>query len=218
MICVAELEKLQIRAYRRPMKQTLAERIKLIRQSRGETQAEFADALGTTQGTVARWEKGSAPKHEALSLLATMAGVSLEHFLGQPMRSENADEIPIVGYVGAGAAVYPYDDLSHAEGMGTVERPEFVKGRAVAVTVSGDSLVPTAEDGWRLIYAGDQTILEEDVLNRLCIVKLVDGRMLVKRVVRGSEPQRYHLVSTNAAMIENVQIEWAARIKAIIPS
>lgn len=217
-IYAREFEIAQDCAYPPVMKHTLAERIKLLRLSRGETQAEFAFTLDTTQGTVARWERGSAPKHDALTALATMAGVTVEQFLGKPMRAQESEEIQVVGYVGAGAAVYAYDDMAHGDGMATVERPEFVKGRAVAVEVKGDSLVPVAEDGWRLIYTGDQTILEEDVLNRLCVVKLIDGRMLVKRVVRGSQPQRYHLLSTNAPMIEDVEIEWAARVKAIIPS
>jgi transcriptional regulator with XRE-family HTH domain len=185
---------------------------------RGETQTEFGFLLGTTQATVARWEKGSAPKHEALTQLARLAGVTIEDFLSAPMRSQDSNEIQIVGYVGAGAAIYPFDDMAHGDGFGTVERPPFVKGKAVSVEVRGDSLVPVAEDGWKLIYTGAQTILEDEVLNRLCVVHLVDGRTLVKRVIRGSEPQRYHLVSTNAPMIENAEVEWAAPVKAIIPS
>lgn len=200
------------------MKNQLSERIKLLRKSRTQTQAEFADDLGTTQGTVARWERGSEPGKEFLSALADMAGVSIERFIGTPMRSEGIGDIQIVGYVGAGAAVYPYDDHPHGEGMGTVARPDFVKGKAVAVEVRGDSLIPVAEDGWKIIYTGDRTVLEDEVLNRLCVVALVDGRVLVKRLVRGSEPQRYHLVSTNAPMIENAEIEWAAKVTAIIPA
>ena len=200
------------------MKENLADKIRLLRQSRGLTQTEFAEMLETTQPTVNRWEGGSAPKRDALARLSKLAGVSIEEFIGSPMRSQGTGDIAVVGYVGAGAAVFPFDDHAHGDGFATVERPAFVEGRAVAVEVRGDSLVPTAEDGWRLIYTGDRTVLEEDVLNRLCVVQLVDGRMLVKRVTRGSEPQRYHLISTNAPMIENAEVEWAARVMAIIPS
>lgn len=205
-------------AYAAGMSTTLADRIKLLRQARGETQAEFGFVVGATQATVARWEGGSAPKHDALVTLARLAGVSVEDFLNTSMRSENLSEVQIVGYVGAGAAIYPFDDMAHGDGFGTVERPPFVKGKAVAVEVRGDSLIPVAEDGWRLIYAGEQTILEDEVLNNLCVVKLTDGRTLVKRVIRGSKPRRYHLVSTNAPLIEDAEIEWAAKVKAIIPA
>jgi len=217
-ICVYGLEDCAARDYARGMIKPLAERIKLLRQSRGETQTEFGFIVGATQATIARWEGGAEPKHEALGKLAQLAGVTIEDFLNTPMRADSTGEVQIVGYVGAGAAIYPYDDMAHGDGFGTVERPPFVKGKAVAVEVRGDSLIPVAEDGWRLIYAGEQTILEDEVLNHLCVVKLVDGRTLVKRLVRGSRPQRYHLVSTNAPLIEDAEVEWAAKVKAIIPA
>lgn len=200
------------------MATSLADRIKNLRLSIGEKQDEFADRLGVSQATVARWEGGSVPKPDALHALAGIAGMSVEEFLGKPARSSEAGDIQVVGFVGAGAAVYAYDDEPIGGGFDTVERPGFVKGKAVAVEVKGDSLIPIAEDGWRLIYAGEQTMLESEVLNKLCVVKLLDGRMLVKRIVKGSEPQRYHLISTNAPMIEDVEVEWAAPVKAIIPS
>ena len=218
MICAGELAHVAIPAMPRRMAISVSERIKRLRISRGEKQEEFADRLGVSQGTVARWEGGSMPKPDALSSLARLAGVSLETFLGKPATAASTGDIPVVGYVGAGAAVYPYDDEPFGGGHTSVERPEFIKGRAVAVEVKGDSLVPTAEDGWRLIYAGEQTLIESDVLNKLCIVKLLDGRMLVKRLVKGSKPQRYHLISTNAPMMEDVEVEWAAPVKAIIPA
>jgi hypothetical protein len=59
---------------------------------------------------------------------------------------------------------------------------------------------------------------ESEVLNRLCVVQLTDGRAMVKRVMRGSEPQRFHLASTNAPLIENAELIWAAPVKAIIPA
>lgn len=217
-ICAGGLEISPVRTYARGMSTPLAERIKLLRQSRGETQTEFGFVIGATQATVARWESGSAPKHDALVRLAQMAGVTVEEFLSTAMRADGTGEVQIVGYVGAGAAIYPFDDMAHGDGFGTVERPPFVRGKAVAVEVRGDSLIPVAEDGWRLIYAGEQTVLEDEVLNSLCVVKLVDGRTLVKRVIRGSKPRRYHLVSTNAPLIEDAEIEWAAKVKAIIPA
>jgi phage repressor protein C with HTH and peptisase S24 domain len=120
--------------------------------------------------------------------------------------------------VGAGAEVLPFDDYAHGVGMDYIERPSFVEGRVIAVEIRGDSLFPTAENGWKLIYAGEQRLIEEEVINRLCVVMLSDGRMLVKRLTRGTTPGRYHLVSTNAPTIEDAEVTWAARIKAIIPN
>ena len=102
--------------------------------------------------------------------------------------------------------------------MPFVPRPEGVSGEVVAVEVRGDSLFPTAENGWKLIYAGDHPSDEAEILNRLCVVKLLNGKALVKRVMRGSKPDHYHLVSTNSPVIEDARIEWAARVTAIIPN
>lgn len=197
----------------------LAERIRAIRQAQGMTQTEFAHELETTQSTVTRWEKGSVPSGEFLHKIADFANTTVEKLMGtDDLTSVPAKTIPVVGYVGAGAVVTPYDDFAKGDGLDYVERPPFVKGQAVAVEVRGDSLLPVAENGWRLVYTGNQTLDEDQVLNRLCVVKLVDDRMLVKRVIRGSQPGRYHLVSTNAPMIEDAQLAWAAPVKAIVPT
>lgn len=199
------------------METNLSEKIKAIRSSLGLNQTEFAERVGTTQSTVTRWEKGSEPRGEHLQRLAELANTTVERLLNISDLTSPTDHIPVVGYVGAGAAIMPYDDYSHGDGHDFVERPPFVEGKAVAVEVKGDSLYPVAEDGWRLVYAGEQTVIEEDVLNKLCVVQLEDGRMLVKRLMRGTKPQHYHLASTNAPLIEDVRITWAARVKAIIP-
>lgn len=196
---------------------SLAAKIRAIRSARGLTQAEFGEALGTGQSTVVRWEQGSMPKGEMLQRLADYAGTTVDRLLGIDDLDTKPEEIPVVGYVGAGAAVVPFDDHAHGGGHDFVERPPFVEGRAVAVEVKGDSLYPVAENGWRLVYTGEQSVIEDEVLNRLCVVQLEDGRVLVKRLVKGTLPQHYHLVSTNAPMIEDVRIVWAARVKAIIP-
>lgn len=201
-----------------PMNKPLAQKIRAIRKTLNLNQTEFGERLGVNQSTVVRWEKGAVPAGDLLQGIATMANTSVERLMGtDSLASTPNGMLPVVGYVGAGAAVMPFDDYANGDGMDHIERPSFVQGRAVAVEVRGDSLLPVAEDGWRLIYTGEQTMMEEQVLNRLCVVKLLDGRMLVKRIVRGSQPQRYHLLSTNAPIIEDVEVEWAARVTAIIP-
>ncbi len=219
VLCVGDYASDGDCAYPMIMAGNIADKIRAIRQSLGLNQTEFGEKLGATQSTVARWERGSTPRADALHELAKLANTTVEKLLGiSELSYVKTGEIPVVGYVGAGAEILPFDDFPKGEGMDYIERPPGVEGEAIAVEVRGDSLFPTAENGWRLIYAGDQTVLEDDVLNRLCVVKLVDGRVLVKRLTRGSQPQRYHLVSTNAPMIEDAEIMWAARVKAIIPN
>lgn len=219
MICVGGFDFMRIPFYDDGMTTPLAGRIRSIRITLGLDQAEFGERLGVGQSTVARWEKGSTPKIGALQSIAELARTTVESLTGiDELSRPLSNAVPIVGYVGAGASVLTFDDYSESEPIGYVERPAFIDGRAVAVEVQGDSLFPMAENGWKLIYAGEQTLIEADILNRLCVVCLVDGSMLVKRVIRGSTSGRYHLLSTNAPMIEDAQVQWAARVKAIIPT
>ena len=197
----------------------LADKIRAIRQAQGMTQVEFAERLGTTQSTVTRWEKGSVPQGDMLQAIATLANTTVERLMGtDDLAAVPGGMIPVVGFVGAGSAVFPYDDFPKGDGLDHVERPPFVKGQVVAVEVRGDSLLPVAEDGWRLVYAGEQSLDESQILNKLCVVKLTDGRALVKRLMRGSKPGHFHLISTNARVIEDAQVDWAAPVKAIIPT
>lgn len=221
MKCVGELERVPFPDYLPEMAIQLSVKIQLLRKKLGKTQPEFADLVGVSQGTVSRWEKGAAPSHQHLTRMAELDGITLDEFLlgavGRPA-SEQGDPIPVVGYVGAGASVYPLDDIPEDEGFNTIERPPFITGNAIAVEVRGDSLYPVAEEGWKLIYTGEPELLEDEVLNKLCVVALADGRVLVKRLVRGTKPQRYHLLSTNAPIIEDAEVLWAAKVRAIIPA
>ena len=217
-LCVSGYDYPAVPVYVGGMGGSLADRIRAIRKGLNLNQTEFAERVGTTQSTVTRWEGGSMPGGDMLRRIAELANTTVERLLGtDDLAATPRDNIPVVGYVGAGACVMPFDDHAKGDGMDFVERPPFVRGQAVAVEVRGDSLLPVAEDGWRLIYTGEQTVSEDEAINRLCVVQLEDGRMLVKRVIRGSKPQHYHLVSTNAPAIEDARLVWAARVKAIIP-
>lgn len=72
----------------RVMATLLAANIKTLRMREGPTQVEFAEALGVSQGTIARWESGSKPEYEHIVKMAAMAGVSVPEFTGQILTSE----------------------------------------------------------------------------------------------------------------------------------
>jgi len=113
--------------------------------------------------------------------------------------------IPVLGYVGAGAEVYPIDD-------GDPLYEVVVKGALPAGTVGaivrGDSMFPIFEDGDLVAYAGDE-LTPDIAVGKTCMVKLEDDRMLIKTVRRGSGSGLYTLTSTNAPDIEDVRIVWA---------
>lgn len=174
------------------------------------SQEALATAADSGRSTIVKLEKGILPMSEAWAKrLAPHLGI-------KPHQLYEGPQIPIVGYVGAGQRVYAYADMENAGESMT--RPPMTTGDLLAVEVKGDSMLPLAEEGWHIVYTAEATVDEHEVLNRVCVVQLdEDESMLVKRVLRGSKPRHYHLVSTNAPLIEDVRLRWAAVVKAIVP-
>lgn len=133
------------------------------------------------------------------------------------INGEIAATVPVVGRVGAGAEIHPIDDHAKGEGLYEVECPRGLDPKAtVAVEVVGDSMSPMVEEGWVLFYDRSPEPTPSAVVGRLCVVKLEDGRVLVKQLRRGPERGRFNLVSLNGPMIEDVALEWAAPVKAMV--
>lgn len=117
-----------------------------------------------------------------------------------------------VGYIGAGAEIYPIDDHALGSGLEEVEIPPGVPDDAVLVIVRGDSMYPRYFDNEFLFYVRDQRNPLE-FIGRECVVKLEDGRIFVKVLRKGANGS-FNLESWNAPTIENKAVEWAAPVLA----
>lgn len=125
--------------------------------------------------------------------------------------------VPVVGYVGAGAQVFPIDDCPKGVGIAEAICPRRLNPETtVAVQVRGDSMLPL-EDGWLLFYSRREEATAEEIVGHLCVVKVAgEGPTLVKKVRPGYRRGRFNLLSTNADPIEDVELEWAARVRAVV--
>jgi phage repressor protein C with HTH and peptisase S24 domain len=126
--------------------------------------------------------------------------------------------VPVVGYVGAGSEVMPFDDHAQGEGMDDVPCPRGIDPHnTVALIVRGDSMEPLIQEGWMLFYSRPNEPAPWDVIGKTCVVKVAnDGPTLVKRLQRGYTTGKFNLISSNAAPREDVALEWAAPVLAIV--
>lgn len=122
-------------------------------------------------------------------------------------------QVPLVGYVGAGAAAYFFGDQGD---LGSVTAPDGSSETTVAVEIRGESL-GALFDRWLVFYDDVRRPVTTDQLNRLCVVSLRDGRILVKKIQKSRSPGLYHLLSNTEAPILDVEIEWAAKVKNMVP-
>lgn len=191
--------------------------IREVRERSGLNQIAFATTLGVRQPTVSRWERGiDRPAAETLLRIAEMAAAvdlppSAVALPGFAVRTAMA---PVVGYVGAGAEVIPFDEYAPGEGMEQVEAPPASQGAVVAVRVRGESMFPI-EDGWLVFYRRDHDGVPSFCNNRLCVVKVSDGPTLLKKLRFANDG--YYLESWNAPTRFAPNLDWAAPIIDIRP-
>lgn len=191
-------------------------RIREFRERNDWSQQKLADLVGTSQTQIDRLEKGQRRVSDYwLEKLARGFNCSPLELI-----SDNGNNmVPVVGHVGAGARVLAIDDHMLGAALEEVSSPiGYDSDNIVAVRVRGDSMQPMLEDGWLLFYTKEYDGVPADCVGRLCIVKLHNGEMLVKKIRMGSQHGLYHLISHNADPLFDQPLEWAARVIDIRPS
>jgi phage repressor protein C with HTH and peptisase S24 domain len=168
---------------------------------------------GWTVSTYASHENGQTPVPiDAARAYAKAFKTSAAWILTGEGSSEGL-YVPIVGYVGAGAEVHPFSDQGELDQGAWFD---FANAATVGVRVRGDSMRGRADDGDLLYYDERRNPPTPDMSGKLCVVGLADGRVLVKQLFLGRDGT-YNLFSTNADPIMDAEIEWAARVTAIVP-
>lgn len=174
----------------------------------------LAELAGMTRSALSRIETGETVMNiDHMRRLAIALNIREDQLLASSARSA---EVPVVGYVGAGSEVYPID--SDPEGLRQVDCPAHLDpATTVAVVVRGDSMYPVIDEGWLLFYSRKMQTVPGQVVGALCVVQVSDGRVLVKQIRRGPTKGHFNLISTNAPPIEDVKLDWAAKVRAILP-
>lgn len=184
------------------------------------TQAKLARSLGVTPQAVSGWERGeSVPETDKIGKLARILDVEpgwLVGFAGHGasmIDDGEAQTVPLKGYVAAGAEAH-FLPLADGE-LDRVPAPAGSSARTVALEVRGSSLGPLF-DRWLVFFDEVRSPVTPDLIGKICVVGLVDGRILVKKIRQGARGL-YDLVSNADEPIRGVAIEWAARVKTMVP-
>ncbi len=62
------------------------------------------------------------------------------------------------------------------------------------------------------------TLRRPDIADLICVVEIDDGRILIKKIQPGKARGLFHLVSRREEPILNVRIDWASRVKNMVPN
>ncbi|MDX7952794.1 LexA family transcriptional regulator [Lichenihabitans sp. Uapishka_5] len=186
----------------------MANNLRALREGRSWSQDEAATALGTTRNQYAKLEAGSRRLSDVwIGRAAAAFGVDA----GDVVTDRRA-VVPVVGHVGAGSEAH----FGNSQGpIDEVAAPEGATPQTVAVEVRGESL-GSFFDGWLVFYDDVRSPITDDLVGRLCVVGLEDGRVLVKRVQR-CRNGHFDLYGQFGDPVLDVTIAWAAPVKSFAP-
>ena len=183
-----------------------SENLRRIRFERHMTQEEFADLLGTTKQNISRYESGAvSPKISTAEVMAEKLGMTLSELNGsedlpgklpsniRPISALHHQRVPLIGSVAAGEPIYDPEDLGVY-----VESPVDADA---AITIRGDSMIPTYQDG-DLVYIKARP----DVPEGAVAVVFLDDEATLKHVYK--RPTGLTLWSDNTAYAPmNIEFE-----------
>lgn len=123
--------------------------------------------------------------------------------------------VPLVGYVSAGAATHRFN-LSDGE-LERVPAPEDATPNTVAVEIRGDSL-GSFFDHWLVYYDDVRRPVTADLVGKLCVVGLADdGGTYIKKLKNSRARGTFHLYGQFGDPMLDVRLDWAARVKHMVP-
>lgn len=200
-------------SYARMKKRGLTDRrrqaLRAFMEARGLSAAGWAKKAGIPASTLQSFLQGRSQslRGENEQLLAAAIGVSVS----QMYDGEEINLVPLVGKIGAGAIVYPFEGDDSA--MEYVAAPPTIEAvDVVAYEIEGYSM-PPFKPGNKVFARRDDRGIPEDCLQEMCIVLTRDGRQLFKVLRRGYSPGRFNLHSLDGEPpIEDIELEWAARV------
>ena len=184
-----------------------------------ERASDAATRFGWNENTYKSNENGNAPfSFRKAREYAEAFAVRAEWLYDAtgPMQPSAEPLVRIIGRVGAdteGTVIH----TTGQEGFDMVPVPPGGSSAAVALEVVGHSMRAVAEDGSLIYFEDQRNPPTPDMLGYYCIVETEDGRVLFKRLLRGSAPGLFVLESQVGPPIEDVRLRWAAEPTAIIP-
>lgn len=206
------------RKYSSRMEQEILRRwLREITKKRGLKQ-KVAKALGVERAAVSRLLSGKRnfkigePERIAETLRVPLPGgdphLESEAVLQDKPAPGMKDTVPVVGYVGAGGQHHLYG-LEEQE-IERVPRPPGSPPGCVAVEIRGTSL-GRQFNRWLAFYDDRREPVTEDLIGRLCVVGLDDGRTFIKELRRGAGGT-FDLISPADEPMRGVRVVWAAKV------
>src|SRR4030088_2970919 len=169
----------------------------------GKTKGGLATAMGVRPGAVS----------EILSGLRLIKAAEIADIIDYL----ELNSVPIMGRVGAGAAIEPEHEQVPPEGLAEVELPFPISEETIAFEVAGDSMLPKYENGDVIVVYREQRHPLASFYGEEAAVRLKTGQRFLKTIEQGKSAPLVNLTSFNAKLINGVKLEWIGEICVTLP-
>lgn len=180
------------------------------RKRRRLTLQELGDRIGTSATQISRLEKSI---RRVTWDWATKIADALDYDPAELMFGGKPPMVPVIGRVDSAGALIPLanDAAQHEAPCPRGMNP----GTAAAVVLETDA-GPLMGRGWMLFLDHKAAANADQAVGALCLVKMRAGATLLRQVRRGPTRGRYNLIAVDGRFTEDADLEWAARIRAIV--
>jgi hypothetical protein len=175
----------------------------------GKKQKDLAKHLGVAHPQVSRLLSGKRLlKANEIEKVAEFFGGQAPAWIGR------GAVVRVVGHVSQGSSVHFYDRSDPSPAFAAA--PPGSTKSTVALEIQGSGL-GSALRGFLVYYDERQEPMNDQLLRKLCVAGLADGRVVVRTIMQGSKPGHFHLLSDTEGLEEDIEITWASPVTAMLP-
>lgn len=181
----------------------------------GKSQAALARHLGLPGPRITEIKQGKRRviSHEAAAI-AQFLGVPVHEVLIRFGAQSNVRTyLEVSGTIDGTGRITMYDDRARDSASSERVASPFEGYTGIVVRVVGNAMADRYEDGDLVAYTPGNTAVDR-LVGRDAVACLADGRTFLRRIQRGTQPDRYTLVAINRAEppIVDAKLSWAAEI------
>ncbi len=177
--------------------------LKSLREERGLSQKELADALGTSKSTIGMYEQGKrTPKSEKMSEIATYFGVTTDYLMGRTSHSSLNEinfsklgiskiithKIPVLGKIACGKPIMCEEEYETQYDANSDINADF------CLKASGDSMINARIFDGDIVFIRQQDIVEN---GEIAAVIVNDEEVTLKRFYYDPEAKSVTLTPEN---------------------
>jgi transcriptional regulator with XRE-family HTH domain len=181
--------------------------LRALRVTLGMSQVELARRIGRHQTAIGPYERDEyEPPRDVVEKLAVVLQTSPEYlYFG---RSPLQITLPVLGQVGRAGLLDPVPDAM-------VELVRLKDQQLRAYFVRDDSMAPVFRPGQIALTLAGAAIAPTALLARDALVELADGRVMLRRLLPSTDPDRFDLAAYNAPLLPLVAVR---EVKLIVGS